>query len=316
MKGKKILITGPTGQVAKPVALAFANDNQVVGIARFSDTKARADLEAAGVECIAVDLVGGDFSAVPNDFDYVLNLAVTKTSDFDNDLAANVEATGLLMSHCRDATAFLHCSSTAVYQPNGHHAFVETDPLGDNHRVPGMAFMPTYSICKIAAEAMARFGAREYGLPTIIARLNVPYGDNGGWPWMHLEQVLAGQAIAVHPDEPSVYNPIHEDDIIASIPKLLEHASVPATIVNWGGSDAVSIEEWSQYFGDLVGKPAQFVHTDQVLQSVTIDVTKQHALAGPTKVHWKDGMRRLTQTFHPELVEAPSERGVLRRNGE
>jgi UDP-glucuronate 4-epimerase len=301
MNGKKILITGPTGQVAKPVALAFAKENDVVGIARFGDKKARAELEAAGVECIPVDLVTGDFSAVPSDVDYVLNLAVTKTSDFDNDLAANVEATGLLMSHCRNATAFLHCSSTAVYQPNGHHAFVETDPLGDNHRVPGMSFMPTYSICKIAAEAMARFGAREYGVPTIIARLNVPYGNNGGWPWMHLEQVLAGQPIAVHEDAPSVYNPIHEDDIIDAIPRLLEHASVPATIVNFGGSESVSIEEWSTYFGELVGKPAQFVHTDQVLESVAIDTTRFHELAGPTKVHWKDGMRRLAQTFHPEL---------------
>ena len=102
-----------------------------------------------------VDLVSGDFSAVPKDIDYVLNLAVTKTNDFDNDLAANAEATGLLMSHCRDATAFLHCSSTAVYQPNGHHAFAETDPLGDNHRVASMSFMPTYRAFR-AARAMPR----------------------------------------------------------------------------------------------------------------------------------------------------------------
>lgn len=301
MKGKRILITGPTGQVAKPVSIALAKDNEVFGLARFNDANAKAELEAAGIKCVKADLAAGDFSAVPTDIDYVLNLAVTKTQDFDYDIAANAEATGLLMSHCRNATAFLHCSSTAVYQPNGHHQFAETDALGDNHRVPGMSFMPTYSICKIAAEAMARFGAREYNLPTIIARLNVPYGNNGGWPWMHLEQVLAGQPIAVHPDAPSTYNPIHEDDIIASIPKLLEHASVPATIVNWGGSEATSIEEWSTYFGELVGKPATFVHTDQVLESVTIDTTRMHELVGPTKVHWKDGMRRMVETFHPEI---------------
>ncbi|HEX7095983.1 MAG TPA: NAD(P)-dependent oxidoreductase [Acidimicrobiales bacterium] len=301
LNGKRVLITGPTGQVAKPVALALAKSSEVIGIARFNDAAAREQLEAAGVRCIKVDLASGDFSDVPDDVDYVLNLAVTKTQDFDYDIAANAEATGLLMSHCRKAKAFLHCSSTAVYQPNGHHAFVETDPLGDNHRVPAMSFMPTYSVCKIAAEAMARFGAREYKLPTIIARLNVPYGNNGGWPWMHMEQVLAGQPVAVHVDEPSVYNPIHEDDIIASIPKLLAHASVPATIVNWGGNDAVSIEEWTTYIAELVGKPATFVKTDQVLQSVTIDLTKQHQLIGPTTVHWKDGMRRMVQAFHPEI---------------
>ena len=31
--------------------------------------------------------------------------------------------------------------------------------------------MPTYSICKIAAETMARFAAREWNLPTTIPRM-------------------------------------------------------------------------------------------------------------------------------------------------
>lgn len=300
MEGKKILITGPTGQVAKPVALALAQSNDVVGIARFSDKRGREALEKGGVSCIPVDLVEGDFSDVPTEFDYVLNFAVAKTNDFDADIAANAEATGLLMSHCRNASAFLHCSSTAVYQPDGHRAFAETDPLGDNHRV--LSFLATYSITKIAAEAVARFGAREFRLPTVIARLNVPYGNNGGWPLMHLEQVLAGQPIAVHVDEPSVYNPIHEVDIIASIPKLLEAASVPATVVNWGGNDQVSIEEWTQYLAGLVGREATFVKTDQTLESVSVDLAKQHRIAGPCQVHWRDGMRRMVETFHPELV--------------
>ena len=132
----------------------------------------------------------------------------------------------------------------------------------------------------------------------------MPYGDNGGWPWMHLEQVLGGQKIAVHTDEPSVYNPIHEDDIIRMVPRLFDVASVPATIVNWGGNDAVSIEEWSQYMGELVGKKAEFVKTDQALESVQVDLTKLHKLVGPTEVHWKDGMRRLVAHFHPELTLA------------
>jgi nucleoside-diphosphate-sugar epimerase len=302
LDGKRVVITGPTGQVAKPLALSLAKNNEVTAIARFNNAAARADLEAGGVRCVTVDLAAGDFSGVPGDVDYVVNMAVAKTKSFDDDLAANVEGLGLLMNHFRTAKAFLHCSSTAVYQANGHRAFKEDDELGDNHRV--MSFMPTYSINKIAAEAMARFGARQWNLPTVIARLNVPYGDNGGWPWMHLEQVLSGQKIAVHTDEPSVYNPIHEDDIIRMVPRLFDIASVPATIVNWGGNDAVSIEEWSQYMGDLVGKKAAFVKTDQALESVQVDLTKLHKLVGPTEVHWKDGMRRMVAHFHPELTLA------------
>src|SRR5690606_23822191 len=95
---------------------------------------------------------------------------------------ANGEGVGLLMSHCRAAKGFLHCSTTGVYQPNGHTPFTEESPLGDNHRV----MMPTYSISKIAGEVVARFACREFGVPTIITRLNTPYGDNGGWPYYHL----------------------------------------------------------------------------------------------------------------------------------
>ena len=48
MRGFKILITGPTGQVAAPIAKALAPDNEVWGIARFSDSAAREQLEKAG----------------------------------------------------------------------------------------------------------------------------------------------------------------------------------------------------------------------------------------------------------------------------
>lgn len=301
MKNSRIVITGATGQVGKPVALALAADNEVTAIARFSNKAQRDALEAGGVRCVAVDFSKGDFAAAPANVDYVLHFAVAKTQSFNDDFAANVEGLGFMMAHFVAAKAFLHCSSTAVYQANGHHAFKEDDPLGDNHRVPSMGFMPTYSINKIAAETMARFSARKLGLPTTIARLNVPYGDNGGWPWLHLEQVLAGQEIAVHPDAPSQYNPIHEDDIVRTVPRLLAVASVPATVVNWGGDEIVSIEEWSRYFGELTGKEAKFLHTDAVLESVIIDQTRQHELIGGTTVSWRDGMRRLAQHFHPEL---------------
>ena len=63
-----------------------------------------------------------------------------------------------------------------------HAVFAEDHPLGDNHRIwaSSMPVMQTYSIGKIAAEAVARFGARRWNLPTTIARLAVPTGTTGG----------------------------------------------------------------------------------------------------------------------------------------
>ncbi len=297
LKDKKILITGLTGQVAYPVALALAKENDVWGIARFTKPEIKESLKAAGVTCVRVDLAEADFSGLPNDFDYALNFAVSFDQSFDAVFNAIVEGLGLLMSHCRNAEAFFHCSTTGVYQFKGHEEIKETDVLGDNHRV----IIPTYSISKAAAEGIARFGAREWNMPTVIARLNVPYGNNGGWPDMHFALMQAGQPVPVHTDKPSEYRPIHEDDIIRTIPKLLDAASVPATIVNWGGKDRVSIEQWCEYMGKLAGYEPKFNYTDQTLESVIPDLTKMHKLIGETQVDWRDGMRRMLEARHPEL---------------
>ena len=303
MSGEKFLVTGATGQVALPIAEALAADNEVWAIARFNDQAGRERLERAGVRCEVVDLVSGDFSSLPADFTYVLNFAVSKAGTWAEDLDGSAASIGFLMEHCRNLTAFLHCSSTAVYQPNGHHVFTEDDPLGDNHRVyeAFMPFMQTYSITKIAAEAMARYGARRWSIPTTIARLNVPYGDHGGWPAIHLDMMLGGMPVPVHTNAPSRYNPIHEDDLIAMIPGLLAVASVPPTVVNWGGQPA-TIEEWCAILGQITGLEPQMVSTDQTLESVTVDVSRLEKLVGPTKVDLRDGLQRMVSARHPELL--------------
>ena len=291
LQGEKVLVAGATGQVALPLTLALAGHNEVWAAARFSDHATRRTLESAGVTCVAVDLVDGDLNGVPSDFGYVLNFSVMKTNDWERDLDGNAGGVAALMQHCRGMRAFLHCSSTAVYQPDGHRVFAEGDPLGDNHRV--WPFMATYSISKIAAEAMARSLARRLGIPTTIARLSVPYGDNGGWPAIHADMIRGGVPIPVHRDAPSVYNPIHEDDIIAMVPAMLAAAAVPATVVNWGGEDAVSIEDWCTYLGELTGLEATFRPTDQTIESVTVDLTRMHELVGRANVPWQEGFARM-----------------------
>ncbi len=141
LHNKTIVVTGVTGQVARPLAQALARDNRVVGAARFSDAAARADLEASGVECVPIDLVSGDVAGLPADADYVLNFAVAKTNDWERDLAANSGGLAYLMEHHRRATAFLHCSSTAVYKPAGH---LVPRRVGAPRRQPRRVALPAY----------------------------------------------------------------------------------------------------------------------------------------------------------------------------
>ena len=158
-----------------------------------------------------------------------------------------------------------------------------------------MPDMQTYSITKIAAEGVARWGARRFVLPTTIARLNVPYGSAFSWPAFHLDLMMRGREVPVYVEGPSEYNPIHDDDILAMIPGMLAIASVPVTTVNWGGSEVVSIQEWCAYMGELAGIEPKFLPTDQTLASVSVDTIRMEQLVGKTTVPWKDGFRRIVE---------------------
>lgn len=297
--GKRILITGPTGQVARPLVAALAPDNELFALARFSKPEDRDDIEALGAKTIKADLAGDSLEEVPDGLDYVLNLAVVKSGDFDYDLRANAEGAGRLMLRCRDVKAFVHFSSTAVYEYAGREPRREDAPLGDNHR----SMFPTYSIAKIAAETVVRFVSREFAVPSTIARLSVPYGNNGGWPYYHLLMMQNGVPIDIHPERPNIYNPLHERDCLAKIPALLEASSVGATTLNFGGSQAVSIEEWCAYLSELTGFEPVFNENPRAFGSLQIDTTRMHELLGPTEVDWKQGIREMVRTLAPQALK-------------
>ena len=298
-RNKKILVTGPTSQVALPVVAHLVTlSKEVYGLSRFSKEKDRKKMEALGVKIIAKDLSKDDLSDIPNNFDYVLNYAVVKTGNFDHDLRANAEAAGKLIAQCNHAKAFLHISSGGVYQYAGHQLLKEDAPLGDNHR----AMFPTYSICKIAAEVVVRFAGKQFGVPTVIARLSMPYGNNGGWPFWHLMMMQNNMAIDIHPEQPNVYNPLHAEDHIAQLPYIVAAASKENITLNWGGSQQVSIEDWCAYLTELTGFKPTFKLTPTAFGSLTLDTAKVEALSGKSKVDWKDGVYRLVKNLKPELL--------------
>jgi UDP-glucuronate 4-epimerase len=299
LSGMRILVTGVTGMVAGPMAARLAGDNTVIGAARFADPAQREAHEAAGVSTIRVDLELGELDEVPDDLDYVLHFAVAKTNDFARDLAANADGAANLMERCKDVAAFFHCSSGGVYQEHDHDHLAEDAPLGDSHRAAGME---SYSISKIAAETMVRYTAKRLGIPTVIARLSVPYGDTFGWPFFHVMMLEHGMAIPVHTDAPSQYNPLNLDDIVASLPYLLASASTPANTVNWGGDEVVSVEEWCGLIGELIDKPVVFDHTDASVPPLILDVAELNHLGFHSTVGWREGITRLVHTSRPDLA--------------
>lgn len=314
LQGEKILITGPAGQIAFPMTEYLARDNEVWGVARFSEPGSRDKVEALGVTTRAIDLAIGDYSSLPDDFTYVLHLAAFKVEGLDYDwaLTVNAEGTGLLLQHCRKAKAALIMSTQSVYKPvdDPWHAFCETDPLGDVNYV----MSPTYSISKISEEAVARYCARAFNLPITIARMNASYGPNGGLPTYQMDWMVADQPIIARWD-PAPYSIIHQDDINEQVEALLMAASVPATVVNWGGDETPTVEEWCNYIGELTGKVPnmQVKPIPNSLRGSVADNAKRFSLTGPCKVTWRDGIRRTLESRYASGVDGVHVQGQASR---
>lgn len=306
LNGEKILVTGVTGQIALPIARLLAGGNEVWGLARFSRAGSREQVSEAGITPVACNIGEGDFTDVPDDFTYVVHLAADQSPGWDYDAAitANAEGTGLLLGHCRKAKGALVMSTHSVYRPQDDpmYVFTEQSPLGECNSTHA----PTYSVSKISQEATARLAARAFDLPVTIARMNASFGPNGGLPAMHADAVAEGRTVTTRWD-PCMYSPIYEDDINAQVSALLEAATIPATIVNWGGDEPVSAQEWTAYAGELMGVEAtvEVEPIEGTLRGSIADTTRRMSITGPCTVDWREGLRRTIASRHPERLVQP-----------
>ena len=292
---EKILITGATGKIAFPIARALADRNEVWGAARLRDASDRARLADAGITPIALDMSKGDFSALPDDFTYVFHAAVdTGTDDWSRCLETNAHNSGELLHHCRTAKGFVFCSTGSIYGYQGQRPLTESDP-------PGVPLRANYSFSKVAAEAVCTWVASRYRIPLTIIRICSTYGPEGGAPADRLEMMLAHKPIRLHPDKPNNYNPIYEDDYVELGIRAMEVAATPPIVVNWAGSETVSVEDYCAYMGELVGVEPIFTYTADAHTPLWPDVTYMHQILGATKVSWRDGFRRMIAARHPEL---------------
>lgn len=300
LRGEKILVTGVTGKIAFPIARTLAEHNEVWGAARLRNPQDSEQLVAAAITPLPLDMSTGDFSALPHDFTYVFHAAVDPgADDWHRCLTTNAHNSGNLLYHCRAAKGFVLCSTGSVYRYQGRRPLTEADG-------PGVPLRANYSFSKIAAESVCNWISEQFGIPLTIIRICSTYGPQGGAPADRFEMMLAGKPIRLHPDAPNNYNPIYEDDYVELGIRAMEVAASPPIIVNWAGSETVSVEDYCTYMGQLVGIEPTFDYTPQAHTPLWPDVTYMHQVLGRTKVSWRDGFRRMIQARHPELELAAS----------
>jgi len=284
LTGRRVLVTGASGVVAFPVAVELAKSNEVIAVARFSDPEQRRQLERAGAHPIAFDLADPDLSALPEKVDVVINYAVlppTQRTAYE----VNAGAAGRLARRYRDCEAFVHGSTGSLYQYQGERPLREDDPYGLHSSAEN------YAASKIAAEFLLKHLSVDYELPVVIVRIFSFYGPRGGGVTQRIDQIIRDEPVSVYPGVRNAHTPLYEDDYVEKTIAAARLATVGAEVVNIGGTEVVTTQEYCEIAGEILGKKPTFVE-DSKAWPIWADTTKMVQLLGPNKVSVREGVAR------------------------
>ncbi|MGO4442100.1 NAD-dependent epimerase/dehydratase family protein [Mycobacterium sp. 2YAF39] len=292
LSGKRILVTGVSGVVAFPVACALAESNEVFGAARFSDPVQKQILAEAGVRPVVCDLADPDLSPLPKNVDVVINYAVLPPSP--NAYEVNTGAAGRLARRYRECEAFVHGSTGSLYAYQGERPLREDDEYGLHSSAEN------YAASKIGAEFLLKHLSVDYNLPTTIVRIFSFYGPRGGGVTQRVDQIIRGEAVSVYPGVRNVHTPLYEDDYVDKTIAAAGIAKVGCEIVNVGGTEAVTTQEYCQIAGEILGKEPTFVENSRAWP-IWADTTKMVEVLGHNKVSVREGVRRVIESAQHRL---------------
>jgi len=287
LSNRRVLVTGASGLVAFPVAMALAKTNEVYALARFSNPEQKSLLEAAGARTISFDLAEHDLSPLPRSVDVVINYAVLPPN-YKEHFDVNAGAVGRLARRYRDCEAFVQGSTGSLYAYQGERPLREEDPYGLHSSAE------LYAASKIAAEYLLKHLSEDYRMPTTIVRIFSFYGPRGGGVTQRIDQVAQGLPVSVYPGKRNVHTPLFEDDYVEKTIAAVGIAKFPAEIVNLGGSESVTTQEYCEIAGELLGKKPIFVENSKAWP-IWADTTKMARLLGPSRVSIREGVRRVIE---------------------
>jgi nucleoside-diphosphate-sugar epimerase len=294
LSGRRILVTGASGLVAFPVARELAKTNEVYAVARFSDPNQKQMLEEAGARAISFDLADHDLSALPSSVDIVINYAVLPFSN-PNHYEVNAGASGRLARRYRDCEAFVQGSTGSLYQYQGERPLREEDAYGLHSSAE------PYAASKIAAEFLLKHLSEDYQMPLTLVRIFSFYGPRGGGVTQRIDQVARGEPVSVYPGVRNVHTPLFEDDYVEKTIGAARIAKVGAEVINVGGTEAVTTQEYCEMAGEMLGKKPIFVENSRAWP-IWADTTKMVRLLGPNRVSVREGVRRSVEAAVSQRV--------------
>ena len=129
------------------------------------------------------------------------------------------------------------------------------------------------------------------------------YGPRGGGVTQRVDQVLRGEPVSVYPGVENWHTPLYEDDYVEKTIAAARIARVGAEVINVGGSEVVTTQDYCRMAGEMVGREPIFVENGKSWP-IWADTTRMEKLLGPSKVSVREGVRRVIESAGERLPNA------------
>ncbi|MFQ5769330.1 MAG: NAD-dependent epimerase/dehydratase family protein [bacterium] len=223
LKNKKILIFGVSGRVGKDLAIILLKENEVHGVARFTQKELRQELETLGVKTIPMDVAEDDLKKLPTNFDYIFNeIAFMHGAEEDPGRAYKTNAyfVARLMERFKKAQGIIHASTGNVYGLPGKVVTEESPeaPVG------------TYGLSRFVGEQMVKYFSVKYKTPAVILRYFYGNDERYGVIYKLGNLLLEGKEIPAYFG--SQINCIAHSDLVEFTARAAIHCSIPPITMN------------------------------------------------------------------------------------
>ncbi len=310
-----ILVTGAAGFIGSHLSERLvALGHRVRGIDCLADYYSialkmlnRDQIEAKGVEVLALDLAEDDLDQALEDIDFVYHMAaqpgISATTPFDRYVRNNLVATYRLLEAARRSASvggFINISTSSVYG---------ADATGDESTVP----RPTsyYGVTKLAAEQLVLAATRDQGFPACSLRLFSVYGPRERPEKLYprlIGAILEDRDFPLYEgSEHHVRSFTYVEDIIDGLVTVLpSFERCAGEILNIGTQAAITTGEGIQIVEEIIGKPARIVTKpkrpgDQLRTQAHIQKARRMLGYNPTTMP-RDGLEKEVEWYKQHIL--------------
>lgn len=292
----RILLTGVTGFLGGRLLRKLANDHDVYALSRRIPSEG-----PAGITWLIQDLAAPAWTVqLPDAIDVVIHLA--QSPHFRN-FPAQAEdiygvSTGATMKlldwAVRVGAKHFILGSTGGLYGSSKEPVAESAPLPPQRNQLGF-----YFATKRAAELVAQQYAGQLTVATLRFFFIYGAGQSSSMLMPRLaNNIRAGNPVVLHGDEGIHLNPVHVDDAVDAIIRVM--ALEDSRLLNIAGPQVTTLRQVCESMGRLLGRPPIF-DVDMVAQPnhLVADIERMSRALGAPQIGIEAGIAELLSGGHP-----------------